>query len=75
MDGSGVITTYLSMAGLMANVRKQSESDKLDEAIEQTFPASDPPANTVGTGVRIFPPRARAEQPRRVRDGDGEPSR
>jgi len=26
---------------------------KLDEALEETFPASDPPANTVETGIRI----------------------
>jgi uncharacterized protein len=29
--------------------------DKLDHTIEETFPASDPPANTVVTGVRIGP--------------------
>jgi len=30
-------------------------ADKLDHTIEETFPASDPPANTVVTGVRIGP--------------------
>jgi predicted GNAT family acetyltransferase len=30
-------------------------ADKLDRTIEETFPASDPPANTVVTGVRIGP--------------------
>jgi predicted GNAT family acetyltransferase len=29
--------------------------DKLDHTIEETFPASDPPANTVVTGVRVGP--------------------
>jgi predicted GNAT family acetyltransferase len=32
---------------------KQSDEDKLDETIEESFPASDPPANTVETGVRV----------------------
>src|SRR5689334_9493009 len=27
------------------------EDSKLDEALEETFPASDPPANTVETGI------------------------
>jgi predicted GNAT family acetyltransferase len=29
---------------------------KLDEALEETFPASDPPANTVETGIRTGEP-------------------
>jgi uncharacterized protein len=37
--------------------RESSDDDtrdaKLDEALEETFPASDPPANTVETGVRL----------------------
>jgi predicted GNAT family acetyltransferase len=31
---------------------------KVDEALEETFPASDPPANTVETGIRIGTPSA-----------------
>ena len=31
----------------------EREEDDLDEALEQTFPASDPPANTVETGIGI----------------------
>jgi len=34
---------------------EQSYDEKIDEAIEETFPASDPPANTVETGIRIGP--------------------
>jgi predicted GNAT family acetyltransferase len=39
--------------------RSPAES-KLDEALEETFPASDPPANTVETGIRTggAPPSA-----------------
>jgi uncharacterized protein len=34
-------------------VSEQSRKDRdLDEALEETFPASDPPANTVETGIR-----------------------
>jgi hypothetical protein len=36
------------------NTEQQSE-EQVDEAIEETFPASDPPANTVQTGVHIAP--------------------
>jgi hypothetical protein len=29
-----------------------SDDEHLDEALEETFPASDPPANTVETGIQ-----------------------
>jgi hypothetical protein len=32
---------------------RSSADDKLDETIDESFPASDPPANTVETGVRV----------------------
>ena len=32
------------------------DDSKLDEALEETFPASDAPANTVETGIRIGTP-------------------
>jgi len=32
---------------------RQRRDDKLDEALQETFPASDPPANTVETGIRV----------------------
>ena len=34
------------------------DDDKLDETIEETFPASDAPANTPETGIRIGDPPA-----------------
>jgi predicted GNAT family acetyltransferase len=37
----------------MDDKQKVREDDKLDEALAETFPASDPPANTVETGIRI----------------------
>ena len=36
--------------------RDMSDDDKLDETIEETFPASDPPANTPETGIRLGTP-------------------
>jgi len=38
----------------MSNNR--SDDGKVDEALEETFPASDAPANTVETGIRIAIP-------------------
>jgi predicted GNAT family acetyltransferase len=33
--------------------QRSTENRELDEALEESFPASDPPANTVETGVRV----------------------
>lgn len=33
--------------------RRERRSDDLDETLEETFPASDAPANTVETGIRL----------------------
>jgi predicted GNAT family acetyltransferase len=38
--------------------RDAPDDDKLDETIEETFPASDPPANTPETGIRVGDPPA-----------------
>lgn len=37
----------------MAHDDMTDPGQKLDEAIEETFPASDAPANTVETGIRV----------------------
>jgi predicted GNAT family acetyltransferase len=37
------------------------DDDKLDETLEETFPASDPPANTPETGIRIGDPAPDAD--------------
>jgi predicted GNAT family acetyltransferase len=42
--------------------RPPSDDDKLDEMLEETFPASDPPANTVETGIRLEPEPVRASE-------------
>jgi predicted GNAT family acetyltransferase len=34
---------------------RQHDEEALDEAIAESFPASDPPANTVETGIRLQP--------------------
>jgi hypothetical protein len=46
----------------MAPDTRETPRDDLDETLEETFPASDAPANTPETGVRIEPP-AEADQP------------
>ena len=37
----------------MTETNRQRLEDQLDETLEETFPASDPPANTVETGIRL----------------------
>ncbi len=37
----------------MPNKVTEHDDQKLDDTIEQTFPASDAPANTVETGIRL----------------------
>ncbi len=40
-----------------ASKDQSQRSDSLDESLEETFPASDAPANTVVTGIRLAPER------------------
>jgi hypothetical protein len=40
---------------MMMSQQKNEQDDQLDEALEETFPASDPPAETVQTGTGIGP--------------------
>ena len=35
------------------NTEDKHDDEKLDEAIAESFPASDPPANSAATGIRI----------------------
>ena len=39
----------------MAPDKNETPRDDVDEALEETFPASDAPANTPETGIRIDP--------------------
>lgn len=41
---------------------RRDTDDDVDEAIEESFPASDPPANTVETGIRVEVDSAHASE-------------
>jgi predicted GNAT family acetyltransferase len=42
------------------HVDDSNRESKVDESLEETFPASDPPADTVETGIRVGTPSAEA---------------
>src|SRR5690242_14267571 len=44
----------------MANEERSLDDRALDETLEETFPASDAPANTVETGIQLDPTAASA---------------
>lgn len=46
----------------MPSDKTETPRDDVDETLEETFPASDAPANTPETGIRIDP-TAGADQP------------
>jgi hypothetical protein len=46
--------------------KKETARDDVDETLEETFPASDAPANTPETGIRIDPtPEADQPEPKK----------
>jgi hypothetical protein len=47
----------------MTDAERLQDEAALDEAIEESFPASDAPANTVETGVGPPPPSADGDDP------------
>jgi hypothetical protein len=47
----------------MTDAERLQDEAALDEAIEESFPASDAPANTVETGVSPPPPSADGDDP------------
>jgi hypothetical protein len=58
------------VGGSMAETPAQHADRSLDEALEETFPASDPPANTVETGIGIDVPASETPE-----DGTGDETR
>src|SRR5438445_6379068 len=44
-----------SSLGGVVEERRSARDRELDETLEETFPASDAPANTVETGIRVGP--------------------
>ena len=53
----------------MTETERPQDDAALDEAIKESFPASDPPANTVETGVSVPPPPASVDDDNAADDG------